>query len=333
MTFHGIDPSAETFTASTYPPEAPAATFDNSSEGIAAYVKTLPEDRTAFVVGVENTGVYSERLCYELHEAGVPLVLLDPGAVHRAFNKGPKTDARDAVKIAEFAFRYDDTLTRWKPREVVVEQIRVLLATREQLVRQRTATRNARSSLARKVIQTPEANTSLEAVAEYLKTQIKGLEAEIERLIGAHPTLAQGVSLLISIPGVGLLLASQMVVLTSGFDELPGYRKLAHRLGIAPHPHTSGTSVRRPDRSRRYGPRVMRKLLHLAARSVRTHEAQSRRYFEEKVAVGKETRLVLNNLANRVLRVMCAVLKSREPYRPGHVSISPQLLTSHRQSG
>jgi transposase len=343
MTFHGIDPSAETFTAGTYPPEAPASeapasgapasTFENSSEGIAAYVKTLPEDRTTFLVGVENTGVYSERLCYELHEAGVPLVLLDPGAIHRAFNKGPKTDARDAVKVAEYAFRYCDKLVRWQPRAVVVEQIRVLLATREQLVRQRTATRNARTSLSRKVVQTPGANTSLEAVAEYLKGQVKGLEAEIERLIAAHPTLAQGVSLLVGIPGVGLLLASQMLVLTSGFEALPGYRPLAHRLGIAPHPHRSGTSVRRKDRSRRYGPRVMRKLLHLAARSVRTHDARSRRYFEQKVAAGKATRLVLNNLANRVLRVMCAVLKSREPYRPGHVSISPQLLTSHRQSG
>lgn len=199
-------------------------------------------------------------------------------------------------------------------------------------MRQRTAALNARTSLRRKVVQTPGANAALDAVADHLKVQIDALRAEIERLIGAHPTLAHSVSLLLGVPGVGVLLASQMVVLTSGFEDMPGYRKLAHRLGIAPHPHQSGTSVRRKDRSRRYGPRVMRKLLHLAARSVRTHDDRSRRYFEEKVAAGKEKRLVLNNLANRVLRVMCAVLKSSEPYHPGHMSISPALLTSHRQS-
>lgn len=332
MTFHGIDPSAETFTAGTFPQVASATTFENTPEGVAAFVKTLPEDRTDFLVGVENTGVYSETLCYELNQANVPLVLLDPGAVYRAFGKGPKTDERDAVKIAEYASRYHDKLVRWQPREAVVEQIRVLLATREQLVRQRTAALNARTSLRRKVVQTPGANAALDAVADHLKVQIDALRAEIERLIGAHPTLAHGVSLLLGVPGVGVLLASQMVVLTSGFEDMPGYRKLAHRLGIAPHPHQSGTSVRRKDRSRRYGPRVMRKLLHLAARSVRTHDARSRRYFEEKVAAGKEKRLVLNNLANRVLRVMCAVLKSSETYRPGYMSISPALLTSHRQS-
>ena len=344
LTFYGIDPSAETFTACPYQPGArgssEATTFENSADGVAAFVATLPEDRTALIVGVENTGVYSETLCYELHEAGVPLVLLDPSAIHRAFSKGPKTDARDAAKIAEYTSRYEDTLTRWQPRAVVVEQIRVLLSTREHLVGQRTASKNARKSLSRKVIQTPGANAALESVAGHLTAEIKRIEGEIRRLVSTHPTLAQGVSLLLGVPGVGLLLASQMRVLTSGFEDLPGYRKLAYRLGIAPHPYPapprragSGKSVWRPDRSRGYGPHVTRKLLHLAARSVRAHEPRSKRYFEEKVAAGKATRLVLNNLANRVLRVMCGVLASGVPYRPDYVSLAPQLLTSHRQSG
>jgi len=332
MLIYGIDPSAETFTVGTFPDAgSQPANYDNTPEGVAMFIETLTDEDA--LVAVENTGVYSEVLCYTLHEAGISVVLLDPHAVHRTFSGTPKTDVLDSLKIAEYARRFLDRLAYWNPHEAVVEQVRVLLSTREQLVRQRTATVNARQTLRRKVIQTSAANEALEAVADQLKAQVKTLEEEVRRLIGEHPTMAQGVTLLMGIPGVGLLLGAQMLVLTAGFREPPQYRKLAQRLGIAPNAHQSGTSVRRRARSRGYGPPVVRKLLHLAARSVRTHNAHYRDYFEAKVAIGKPKSLVLNNIANRLLRIMCAVLRDGQSYQPHHISIQPLLLTSHRQSG
>lgn len=334
MFIYGIDPSAETFTVGTFPGiDNQPTNYENTAEGVQAFIATLPGERADVLVAVENTGVYSELLCYTLHEVGITIVLLDPHAVQRTFSDGPKTDELDSLKIAEYAHRFRDRLGYWHPHEAVVEQVRVLLSTREQLVHQRTATLNARQTLRRKVIQTSAANAALETVAEGLKVQIKALEEEIRRLISEHPTMAHGVTLLMGVPGVGLLLGAQMLVLTAGFREAPRYRKLAQRLGIAPNAHQSGTSVRRRARSRGYGPPAARKLLHLAARSVRTHNDQYRRYFEEKVAIGKPKPLVLNNIANRLLRIMCAVLRDSQSYRPHHISIQPMLLTSHRQSG
>jgi transposase len=103
-------------------------------------------------------------------------------------------------------------------------------------------------------------------------------------------------------------------------------RAVAAHLGICPYERTSGTSVRRPARSRHYGPPTLRKLLHLAARSRRTHDAASRRYFERKVAAGKPKKLVINNLANRLVRVMCAVLRTRTPYLADYQAIPPRRL-------
>ena len=60
-------------------------------------------------------------------------------------------------------------------------------------------------------------------------------------------------SLLVAIPGVGLLLSAQMLMLTSGLAEAPQYRPLAQRLGIAPNAYESGASVRQRSRSRGYG--------------------------------------------------------------------------------
>ena len=103
-------------------------------------------------------------------------------------------------------------------------------------------------------------------------------------------------------------------------------KAVAAYLGISPFQHTSGTSVKRRPTSRHFGPATARKLLHLAARSRRTHHPDSRRYFERKVAAGKPTAVVLNNLANRLVRVICAVLRSRQPYLPDYLSTSPQSL-------
>jgi transposase len=350
MPIFGIDPAAETFVAARYPRAGTsAATFDNSAEGVRAFLDWteqnetslaahLPSDSSALLVAVECTGVYSERICYALHhaferEGTGQIVLLDATAVSRAFPRGAKTDALDSARIAEYAHRYADRIAPWRPQSELTEQVRVLLSTREQLTGQRTASLNARRSLSRKVVQTPGANAALDSVAAHIKEQIKALDAELTRLIGSDPDAAAGVSLLSSVPGVAMLLSAQMLVLTSCFSEVPRARSLAQRLGIAPNAHESGTSVRGRRRSRGYGPGAVRKLLHLAARSVRTHETRWREYFESKVAAGKPKTLVLNNMANRLVRVMCAVLRSGVPYRPDHVSISPTLLTSHRQSG
>lgn len=331
----GIDPAAESFTAAALTvPEHLAvepASFDNTAEGFTAFEAWLAgAGLTAqnSLICVENTGVYSEALCYDLHRRGFPLSLIDPYAVWRAFKQGPKTDPLDSRKIAEYAYRYRDQLRLWQPNELVVEQVRVLLSTREQLVEQKTATANARQALKRKPVQTPAANQALETTIIHLKEQINAIEAEIRRLISEHPATAQMLSLLTSAPGVGLLLGAHLMVLTNGFAEVPSHRSLAQYLGIAPNDFKSGTSVRRRARSRGYGSAPVRKLLHLAARSVRTHHAGYRHYFLRKVQEGKDVPLVLNNIANKLLKTLCAMMKNKQPYIATYQSVNPTLLYS-----
>lgn len=334
QSYVGIDPSSESFTAALYrgPNACTAApgAFSNNREGILLFEQWLKRQQVPpaeAMICVENTGVYSEVLCYQLHERGHRLALLDPRKIWKAFPDGqPKNDPLDSRKVAEYGFRYADTLQLWQPQAVIVEQIRVILSTREQLVQQKTATQNTRSTLARKVIQTPAANRALEATLAHLKEQVEALEEELKRLIRSHPTLLQGATLLMSAPGVSWLLSGHFLVLTRGFEEIPRYRTLAQYLGISPNEHTSGTSVRKRSRSRRYGPATARKLLHLAARSLRTHNRQARQYFLEKTAQGKPKSLVLNNLANRLLKQLCAMLRERTPYIKEHRSVDPRLL-------
>ena len=71
---------------------------------------------------------------------------------------------------------------------------------------------------------------------------------------------------------------------------------------------------------------MLRKLLHLAARSVCEHKPHYRQYYQRKQAEGKSKKLVLNNVSNKLLRMLCSMIKNKRPYIEGYQSIRPSLL-------
>ena len=328
----GVDVAAETLTAAlTRGPGRPVAgplTVANDPDGFAALAAWLAEHEAGpeiALVCLESTGVYGEALCYWMHERTYRLAVEDAARVKRAMPvSGPKTDALDAARIADYAARFLDELRPWAPAEAVVEHVRTLLTMREQLVRERGAKQNALHVLRRKHYPTPLAIRIAEDAAGYFKDRIAEIDREVRRLVASHPTLGPAVALLVSVPGVGHLLAAHLCVATEGFREPLVARRLSAWLGVCPLEHESGSSVRRRPRSRGYGPSAIRKLLYLASMRLVTIEGSPHQaYYRRKVAEGKPGRLVLNNVGNKLLRVLAAVLRDGRPYEAGHVSTRP----------
>ena len=95
--FVGIDTSGMDLVATVLDGKlvvaAGASSFSNDSEGIEAFVQWLGDNSVTAreaLICVENTGVYTERLCYELNSRGFDLVLLDPHKVWKAFGGGQR---------------------------------------------------------------------------------------------------------------------------------------------------------------------------------------------------------------------------------------------------
>jgi len=301
--------------------------FDNQPEGYAALQRWLADQAVvpaATVCVLEATGVYGEALCHFLAAQQFQVCVEPPQAVKRAFPvHGHKNDAVDSQHLAEYGYRYADQLHPWHPQPERLEQLKVLLTMREQFVTQRTAQQNALHALQRKVRRSPRAETLYQESIAYLATQLKALDAEMRRLFDEDPTLKELLLLLVSIPGVGLLLAAHVIVLTQGCPALCEATKLAAHWGISPYERSSGKSVHGKPRSRRHGPGMPRKLLYLAALSVRQHHSDFGHYFQRKVAEGKPARLVINNIENKLVRLICGVLRSRTPYIPNYRSVHP----------
>lgn len=337
--FVGIDVGSETFTAAIgkftevtgWQIVAKPISFENNYDAFSQFLYYLNSNKALSqdcIVCMESTGVYGEALAYFLVSNDYKLVIEAPLKVKRAFDpEGHKSDPVDSCQIAEYAYRFFDQLRYWRPKDVVIEQLKTLLTVREQLVEQRTAHKNANLAIKRKVVRTPLAEDVHEKAIKELKEHIKSVEKEIKRLIDDDPSSRDLHRLIQSVPGIGSILATFLVVTMYSAPEPYNPKALAAYIGICPYENSSGTSRYKRPTSRHYGPSPMRRLIHLAAMSVRQHSPTFNRYFLRKLAEGKQKQLIVNNIANKLLKIVCAIARTRTPYILGYRSIHPQLLT------
>lgn len=305
--------------------------FSNNNEGFEELHQWLQSNKVRedeSVVVMEATGVYGESLCYYLCSRRYSVAVEPPLKVKRAFQSSAhKNDTVDARQIAEYGHRFYDELQYWSPPDVVLEQVRELLSAREQFTTQKIANANALKSLQRKIITSVTAMEAYKQTIERLKQNIDSIDKEIKRLTKEDDSFHNMITRLTSTPGIGILLAANLIVITQGFTRTKSPKELASFAGVSPIEHISGTSVYRKARSRQFGPHRLRKLLYLSAMSVATHNAEFRKYYLRKVAEGKPKRLVLNNVANKLLKIVCALVKTEREYIPNYRSVNPSLLT------
>lgn len=334
MYYIGIDVSSDDFAASIFTSVnkdiKTEEGFENNPTGFDVFLSWLQKYSVSIensIICMEATGVYGEALSYWLVAKGFKTVVEHPLKVKRAFlSKGHKTDRIDSKKIAEYAYRHVDKLKLWTPPEKIVEQIKVLLAAREQFVKQKTANNNALKALKRKEIQTPLANRLYQETINRLNKQIERIEKELKKLIDKNPFFKEIVKNLDSIPGVALLLTANFLAATNGFtsEMATNYKKAAAFLGICPYQYQSGSSVYRKPTSAKYGPSRMRKLLHLAVRSNMVHNSSFNLYASIKSSQGKSNKIILNNMCNKLLKIMCAIVRTGQPYVDNYVSKHPK---------
>lgn len=334
--FVGIDIASATFTSAVGCMQEKwhilvrPARFANDYDALPHYLSWLQEHGLQpdnCVICMEATGVYTEVLAHFLQLNHYGVAIEPPLKVKRAFKpEGTKSDPVDSTQIAEYACRFWDELALWQPRSERLEQIHTLLTIREQLVVERTGHHNSIKALQRKQVRTAFAEQIHTQAITELKQHILAVEAEIRKLIDQDPDFRQLVGLLLSIPGVGLLLAAHMLVLFQTSPEPVSPKRLAAYAGICPYETSSGTSLHCTPTSRHYGPPALRKLLYLAALSLRTHQPQFRAYFLRKVEQGKPKQLVINNIANKLLKIMVAVARSKTAFIVNYRSVNPGLL-------
>ncbi len=287
------------------------------------------------LVGMEACAT-SHHWARELERLGHQVKLMPPAYV-KAYVKRNKNDAADAEAICEAVTRPNMRFVAIKSANA--QSILMLHRARQLLVRQRTAQVSAlRAHLAEYGIIAPKgrahvrdlikvlgqqdaplpelARQTLLLIAEMidgLSQQIRRIEMELLAWHRTHPVCQR----LETIPGIGFITATALVATINDATVFRSGRQFAAWLGLVPKQNSSGGKERMGGISK-MGDRYLRHLLVVGATAVVRYtrrKATTVSRWASQLLERKPARLVTVAVANKVARIVWAVMTQDETYR------------------
>jgi transposase len=281
--------------------------IDNTLNAIGDYVHKLRSfSQTAGILFcIENTGKYGNCFLNVSATQGLNTWVEHPLQIKRSLGmvRG-KTDQQDALRIAQYAFRFHDKVTLWKPEEKIILQLKELQSKRELLIKSHKMLRQAVVGNDRDLIQPVKS----------LQKAIDKIDDRIEALITTDPKLNSQYRLIQSVPGIGKIVATRLLITTKAFTHLTNPRKLACYMGIAPFPYQSGSSIRFNNRISKLGDQKLKSLFSLSAWNAIRSVPALKAYFERKVANGKHKMSVINAVRNKLIAIVLSVVRRNQAF-------------------
>jgi transposase len=282
------------------------ARLRNDADGRIALARRLKADNVKGVI-VEATGGLERALLKALDAEGVPASIVNPARV-RKFAEGTgqlaKTDKIDALILARFGdyMKPAPTLLADEHRQ----KLRDLIAYRSQITQEITA----RSAQVKQYASSDIVARATAAI-KVLRTERKTLEREIEAHIKSKDDTQRLYKRLLTVPGVGLIVAATLIA------ELPELGRLSRRqiaalAGLAPFPNESGD--RKGYRSIRGGRDDVRQALFNCARVAIRHNPVAKPFYEGLRARGKPHKVAIVATMRKMLTILNAMLKTNKDW-------------------
>jgi len=204
--------------------------FTNDEAGIAALVAEVKSLVPALVV-LEATGGFETPSVAALAAANLPAAVVNPRQVRdfaKSTGKLAKTDTLDAAILAHFAEAIRPAVRPIKDADVQV--LEALVTRRRQLLEMLTIEQNRLSMASSDILQH----------IAWLKKRLKDIDEQTTRCIKASPLWLAKDQLLQSVPGVGPVTSSTLLVALPELGRL-NRRQIAALVGVAPFNCDSGT--------------------------------------------------------------------------------------------
>ncbi len=280
---------------------------------------------------VEGTGSYGAGLARSLSEQGEAVLEINrtPRSERRLAGKD---DSLDAVRTARTALASETLALPRERREALrvllvarssavdvrreaLTQLRAVIVTaperlRQELRRLPEGKLLARCSRLRRAGAADELATRLVLRSLARRIQAATLEAaELEREILAR--IRALTPALLEEPGVGPIVAAQLIVSWSHRGRLRSETCFARLAGVAPVPASSGQTTRY--RLSRGGDRQLNRALHTIVLHRRHHDPTTRDYIAKRIAEGKSRRDATRLLKRYLARHLYRLLENQEP--------------------
>jgi len=285
-------------------------TIVNEPTGFRQLLRELPAAGSCQVV-LEATGGYQRPVVAALLAAGHTVAVVNPRQV-RDFARGlgilAKTDRLDARVIARFG-------QHAQPRPVAVRsekqaELEELVSRRRQLVELRTAEKNRLETATTKTVR-----HNIRHHVDQLDKQIRQLEEAIAKQVQSDSELATKATLLETVPGVGTVTVTSLLVDLPELGHL-NRQQIAALVGVAPFNRDSGKFHGR--RAIWGGRAAIRSVLYMAALTARLSNPIIRAFAQRLEATGKPFKVVLTACMRKLLVILNTMVQRNLPWNPNY---------------
>lgn len=312
-------PAGELVDESQFP-----ATTAGLSRAVSWAARRTGGDADALWV-IEGTGTYGARLARAAADAGYTVV--EAPRMNARANRGiGKSDPLDARRIAAATLPLRETQLR-QPRadDGIRAAVKVLLASRDHMSTERTATINALTALLRVVDLSIDARHPLTQAqittivgwrtrdedlatatargeANRLARRVAALDEELKQITKRITELLRQspAGELLDQPGIGPVTAAVALTAWSHLGRIRSEAAFASLAGASPIPASSGNTVRH--RINRGGDRRLNRALHMAIVTRMRMDPRTRAYVERRTAEGRTPREIRRCLKRYLAR-------------------------------
>jgi len=295
--------------------KAVANTVKGHAQLLAWLTKSVAVREDLSVV-MESTSVYWERGAMTLHDAGDGVSVVNAAQI-KFFAKSTlrrgKTDKLDAALIARYGAVMQPA--RWLPPEAELIKLRTLLHARDTIVELLTLEAGRHHAMDHQHQPHPRAIGFCEARQKLLEQQLEEVNGAVKALVLGSEKIQEQVTLLASIPGIGPLTASILLVESMHLSRMESSNQWAAYAGLSPVPRQSGSFTGRT-RISKIGNGRLRRAFYLCVLTASRMKNTFGGFYRHLIVQGKPKKVALIALARKLLRVASAVLKSGQEFNP-----------------
>lgn len=299
--------------------------FNNEQDGfekLLLWLKSKKLNLKKVLFCMEKTGIYSIKLSNFLVKNNYKVWLEDPIKISKSegFKRG-KNDKIDAIRIAQYAYRFQDNLNLFELNNQIYEEMHHIFTIRDRLIM-------VLQILEKSLI---ESEGIFENVFQkflvslcalpifFLKVSIKQADKKLDEMIKENEEIEKKYKIITSVKGIGKQTAIYLLIISRGFTKIKTARKCSCYSGTAPFEYSSGTSIKGRTKISCYGNKKMKKLLYMGVLSIiYQKKGEEYEYYCRKVAEGKHKMKIINALKNKMLGRVFACIRDGRKYEENY---------------
>lgn len=292
----------------------------NDLKGIRSFVSRCKQEKIVLanaILCMEHTGIYNNTILQFFQKENIAMAVEHGRQIKQSMGmvRG-KNDKIDAIRISQYARRFQDKIQLWKPEREVLSKIRHLNALRKRLINAKnqlnTPLKESQRWLPAHLVK--EMDSINKPAIKSIQKQLKIVEQKLQQIINDDPHLDHLFNLVTSVSGVGPILFYELILTTREFSLINDPRRYASYAGIAPFDNLSGTSIRSSKKVSQMANKSVKKLLHMSALSVVSREGEMTEYYRRKVEQGKNKMAVINAVRNKIIHRIFASVRNNQKY-------------------